>query len=387
MRSNKFGVRHLSGYNQNGRYTYFWIAPIALQRARVFRSVTLGTDFQLAKAKAAELNRRLDEYRIRVHGLKPKLETIKPMSVGYLFRLFEASPKFARYSERSRQDYPYIYRRLETRQLANRGMFGDVKIRNVTRQMAYAIYEGCIANHGFESAKKMMTACQAAFKYATFRLPNISGNPFSRLGKISTPPRRQRWTEDQLDAFIGMAEKMGYPGIGRCALLCVELMQRPGDMLSLTWGAYDETRGAWFVRQTKKGVEILVPPTKRLHAALNIARQSAQARARGSDISNHFVCPTRTGKRWHRRDFTKTARTIARAAGIPDELQIRDLRRTAATEGASAGATPAELMAVGGWQNVASIRPYLVQTSEQAAAFQAKRDAYRNRQPRAARSH
>ena len=31
---------------------------------------------------------------------------------------------------------------------------------------------------------------------------------------------------------------------------------------------------------------------------------------------------------------------IARAAGLPDELQIRDLRRTAATEGASAGATP-----------------------------------------------
>ena len=37
------------------------------------------------------------------------------------------------------------------------------------------------------------------------------------------------------------------------------------------------------------------------------------------------------------------------------------------------------LMAVGGWANQASIRPYLVQTMEQAATFQAKRDAYRRR--------
>lgn len=85
-----------------------------------------------------------------------------------------------------------------------------------------------------------------------------------------------------------------------------------------------------------------------------------------------------TGKRWHRRNFTKTVRRIARAAKLPDDLQIRDLRRTGATEGASAGATPAELMAVGGWVNQASIRPYLVQTLEQATSFQAKRETYRS---------
>jgi hypothetical protein len=63
------------------------------------------------------------------------------------------------------------------------------------------------------------------------------------------------------------------------------------------------------------------------------------------------------------------ARWIARNAGISDDLQIRDLRRTGATEGASAGATPWEMMAVGGWQTQSSIRPYFVGTSEQAASF------------------
>src|SRR5262249_38854960 len=159
---------------------------------------------------------------------------------------------------------------------------------------------------------------------------------------------------------------------GLCALMCMELMQRPGDILSLTWGAYDENRGAWYIRQSKRDVEVWVPPTQRLIAALAQARQRAVARANGESIAGSLVCPTIRGKRWDKSDFSKKVRPIRRAAGLPDYLQIRDLRRTAATEGASAGATAAEMMAVGGWQNQASIRPYLVQTMEQAASFQAK---------------
>ena len=156
----------------------------------------------------------------------------------------------------------------------------------------------------------------------------------------------------------------------------MELVQRPGDILSLKWGAYEERERTWYIRQTKCGAVVRVPETKRLRVALCSARRLATKCADG-DISGHLVCPTKTGKRWQRRNFTGTVRRIAAAAGLPADLQIRDLRRTGATEAASAGATPLELMAIGGWANQASIRPYLVQTVEQAASVQAKRDAYR----------
>lgn len=224
----------------------------------------------------------------------------------------------------------------------------------------------------------MMSTWQAAFKYGTLKIPGVSLNPFSQLGKQSPPPRRQQWTNEQLDAFISVARKVGYPSIGRCALMCMELVQRPGDILSMTWGSYQELQGAWYIRQSKRGVEVWVPPTERLKVALDSARRQAQGTTEG-DISGAFICPTTTGRRWDRRYFTRIVRVVARRAGIPDDLQIRDLRRTGATEGASAGATPWELMAVGGWQHQASIRPYLVRTAEQAAAFQAKREAYRRR--------
>jgi len=147
----------------------------------------------------------------------------------------------------------------------------------------------------------------------------------------------------------------------------------------MKWGAYEEQRGTWYIRQSKRGAVVRVPETRRLRAALQTARRLAIQQSTG-DISELLVCSTVTGKRWHRRNFTGTARRIAKAAGLPDDLQIRDLRRTGATEAASAGATPLELMAIGGWANQASIRPYLVQTVEQAANVQAKRDAYRRRQ-------
>lgn len=346
MKNNKFGVLRMHAHRRNsGDLTYFWKPSKLAFRARAFRNVTLGTDLNLAVGRATALNEQLQLWESKTSP-RPKLLTPKPKSVAYLFRLFEASPKYARYSHRWQQDAHWMLRKLELRLIAGQ-MFGDMKIDRVTRKMAYGLYEDCIAEHGVESANRMITACRGAFKYATLRLPYVTDNPFYRLGRITPPPRRQRWTPEQIERFVKVAERLGYPVIGRCALLCMELMQRPGDMLSLKWGAFDERRNAWFIRQTKRAAEVFVPPTARLQRSLEPERRKAMAEAAGGDISDRFVCPTPTGKRWHRRNFDKAVREIARAAGLPDELQIRDLRRTAATEAASAGATPAELMALG----------------------------------------
>ena len=381
MRTNKYGVRGLKGVQLKRKFVYFWTPPVSLQRAGIFQHKTLGTDLAIAVAKAHDWNSKLDAYRRARNGIKPTLATIIPMTVGYLVRQFESSPKFVRYSRVTRQDYSNIYRNVETQLVDDQRMFGEVKISEVTKQMAYSIYEQNVIKHGHDSANKTISACRVAFRYGALKFAEITFNPFSQLDKLTSPPRRQRWTDQQLNNFIKKAKEMGYPSVGRCALMCMELVQRPGDILSLKWGAYHEQDRTWHIRQSKRGAVIHVPETDRLRVAINAARRLARKRA-ADDVNEMLICPTVTGKRWHRRNFTKTARRIARAAGLPDDLQIRDLRRTAATEGACAGATPAELMAVGGWTNQASIRPYLVQTQEQAATFQAKRDTYRQRQER-----
>lgn len=272
-----------------------------------------------------------------------------------------------------------MFRSIECQRVQGDRMFGDLKVSEVTRPLAYSVYEHNVLLRGSDSANKAMNGWSSAFKYGMLKCEQLTYNPFADLDMLYSAPRRQRWTNEQLSRFIKAADRLGYPAVGRCALMCMELVQRPGDVLSLRWGAYDKREGVWHIRQNKRGAVVRVPETRRLRLAFGPIRRSIQ-RKKDLHAQESYVCGTVTGRRWHRRNFTKAVRSIARAVGLPDELQIRDLRRTAATEGASAGATPAEMMAVGGWTNPASIRPYLVQTREQAAAFQTKRDKYRRLQ-------
>jgi len=203
-----------------------------------------------------------------------------------------------------------------------------------------------------------------------------------QLDKLTPPPRRQRWTDRQLSDFIKNREGDGLSFCRTMRTTVYGTSPTARRILNMRWGAYEERNRTWYIRQTKRGAVVRVPETQRLKTALLSAKQIAMEKSTG-DINELLVCPTVTGKRWQRRNFTGAVRRIAKVAGLPDDLQIRDLRRTGATEAASAGATSLELMAIGGWANQASIRPYLVQTVEQAATVQAKRDSYRRRQSRA----
>src|SRR5580704_3341760 len=127
MRTNKYGVRGLSGVHVERGLVYFWIPPVSLQRAGVFKHKTLGTDFETAVAQARDWNTKLDAYRAAVNGVRPRLTTICPGTVGHLVRQFEASPRYARYSFRTQQDYSWMYRSIEAQKYSSDEMLGEKK--------------------------------------------------------------------------------------------------------------------------------------------------------------------------------------------------------------------------------------------------------------------
>jgi hypothetical protein len=57
----------------------------------------------------------------------------------------------------------------------------------------------------------------------------------------------------------------------------------------------------------------------------------------------------RTGTAWDEAAFVYVFKQLRRAAGISDDMQFRDLRRTATTHLAEAGCTTHEIAAIGGW--------------------------------------
>src|SRR5262249_27234704 len=163
MRRNKFGIRGMKCVRLKGRFVYFWMPPVSLQKAGVFRHTTLGTDFDTAVAKAREWNTKLDAHRGVNNRVKPTLGLVIPMTVADLFRKYESSPRFTWYVPRTRQDYACFYRLIETSPIEDGSLFGNCKLTAVTRQMAYSIYEQYVLAHGHDSANKAMSACQAAF--------------------------------------------------------------------------------------------------------------------------------------------------------------------------------------------------------------------------------
>jgi hypothetical protein len=220
MRPNKFGVRGLKSVWLKGRFVYFWVPPVSLQRAGIFRHTTLSTDFDAAVAKARALNERLDSHRDEKTPARPTLGPIIPMTVADLFRKYESSPRFGCYVPRTRQDYSCFYRLIE-RTVTNDGvMFGNLNFLSITKQTSYHIYEQYVRAHGHDSANKAMSACQSAFGYAMLRFEGISLNPFVKFNKFSPPPRRQRWTDEQLSAFISK-QKRWDTRLSVCVHCCV----------------------------------------------------------------------------------------------------------------------------------------------------------------------
>jgi integrase len=378
MRTNGHGIRYLKRHSRRGSSVsyYYWNPPAFARHFHGFEVVSLGTDRDVAIRDTARLNARLDKYLAAKFGRKEQLSGIKPLTVGWLARTFEASPKFQRYSFSTRKEYSRIYRQTEILRYGDQAMFGNLSLHHVTHQLAYRIYETHFPGAPIGNGNKIKDAWQAAFKFASMTIPDVYFNPFDQLKTYNSLPRRQRWADGEFDKFLEAAEAQGHHSIRLYALLCMELAQRPCDILNLKWKHYQDVDGYFCIQQTKQHVEVRIPPTQRLKRALRIARRRAEKNC-GEEISEQYICPTIRGKRWHKRNIARAVRIIARSAGLPDELQIRDLRRTAATEAASAGATPWEMMAAGGWQNPASIMPYLVWTPELAGSFQAKREAYR----------
>ena len=179
------------------------------------------------------------------------------MTTAWLAHEFERSPKFLRYANSTREEYSRLYRKTELFKVTGSRYFGNVLFKKVTNQLAYGLYESYT-----DGARKLRTAAQmveawaAAFNYATYAISGSILNPFRQIEKHPLRPRTQRWSRNQLDCFVQTAHAMGEHSIALCALMCMELMQRPGDILSLKWGGLLHREGFIRIVQVSAGLRL-----------------------------------------------------------------------------------------------------------------------------------
>ncbi|GLR49215.1 integrase [Shinella yambaruensis] len=159
----------------------------------------------------------------------------------------------------------------------------------------------------------------------------LSRNIAERGGRLYRADRRESvWTDDDISAFNAVAGRE----LRLALLLAFWTGQRKGDLLALTWAAYD---GASFrIKQSKTGRRVIIPVASAAREALKDAPRRAP----------QILCNSR-GRPWTEAGFKTSWRKACEKAGIKG-LTFHDLRGTTVTRLALAGCSIAEIGAITG---------------------------------------
>jgi integrase len=361
----KFKVRYLVIKPQKGGHAlYYW------QPARVLRQFGFNTR-RLAErtnrlgdavVEAERLNRELDRWR---EGLGQS--TIEPGSLPWLVKLYRNTELYTGLAEKTQRSYEQGIALLETwsKERENPPVRG-LQTRHV-RELLDTIDRPAMRHLAYRTLRLLLSFAVAE--------GHIERNPARGLRIRGLRPREIYWTTNQMEAFVKAAETGGRASLALAAHLAVNLGQREGDVLRLTWSQYEA--GSFTLRQHKTGRLVSIPATTELRDVLTGA-------ARKSPI---IVIAETTGRPYREDHFRHEFARIRTLAGLPATLRFMDLRRTAVVRLAEAGCSVPEIAAVTGHtidRTARILEVYLPRTAPMARAAVARLDQARAERTKAA---
>jgi integrase len=244
-----------------------------------------------------------------------------------LLQAYQASEDFTGLVESTRHGYVGLIRRIEKE-------FGDFPLSALTDRRTRGIFmawrDKLAANSGRRQADYAWTVLARILSWALDR-GLVLANPCTRGGRLYRGSRREIvWTAADEAIFFERAP----------AHLHLPLMtglwtgQRQGDLLRLPWSAYDGTHIR--LRQGKTGARVVIPVGAPLKAALDATPKLSP-----------IILVKRDGKPWTSTAFQTAWSRACKGVGLVG-LTFHDLRGTAVTRLALAGATEAEIATITG---------------------------------------
>lgn len=242
---------------------------------------------------------------------------------------YESSSDFLGLADRTRADY-----RKHLRAIA--AEFGDFPISALEAPKAkgeFLDWRDRLAVTSKRNADYRFAVFARALSWAADR-GTIPLNPLKRMGRVYVGNRRESvWTDADEAAFYAKA-----PAHLHLALtLALWTGQRQGDLLRLTWSAYDGHTIR--VRQGKTQKRLAIRVGEPLRMALDAA-----AKVKKDAVT---ILTTERGFTWTESGFRASWRKACAKAGVAD-VRFHDLRGTAITRMAIAGCSVPEIAAVTG---------------------------------------
>ena len=229
----------------------------------------------------------------------------------------------------------------------------SIKVRHLSQ--AYEMW----VETGIRTANYRKSVLSTAWKHA-MRHDVMIHDPVRLVQSLTLPPRRVKWTREQVQKFLDVAySDFRWRSIGLIVQMAYEWGQRVGDMRLLEWSAIDLDQCRMDITQSKRNAEIHLPISSNLCTMLRQQREDFGFQP--------YVAPKvkphgTVYKPYEKDEIASAVNEVLEAAGLPSELTAMDLRRTAVTEMMEGAVDAAGIMQVTGHQNVASLKPYMVNT-------------------------
>ena len=246
----------------------------------------------------------------------------------FLIQGYQASQNFLQLSERTRRDYIGQIKIIEKE-------FGDFPLRALTARETRGIFKDWRDRLALKSVR------QADYGWTVLALilawgkdrGKITVNPCEKGGRLYHGTRVDCvWTIDDEAAFLQHAPAHLHLPL----LLALWTGQRQGDLLRLTWSAYDGTHIR--LRQSKTGVRVQIPVGAPLKVALD---EAAKCKCSPTVLLNS------DGRPWTQDGFRASWGKASDKAGI-EGVTFNDLRGTAVTRLAIEGCSEAEIATITG---------------------------------------
>jgi integrase len=261
-----------------------------------------------------------------------------------LIRDYTNSIQFQNLAEVTKKEY----KRLLT---AAEAEFGDLPIEALNdpevRQEFLSWHEKLARRIGLRQADYTIQTISSMLSWAIER-GKISSNHLRGFKKSYRSNRSQIiWTNEHIDKFMAVAPIE----MQRAMILALNTAQREGDLIRLTWDAYDGH--IIRLKQSKTGMPVAIPCTTELKTMLD-----------GMERKVSTILTSVKGRPFKPRNFLNMWKRSMERAGISG-LHFHDLRGTAITRLAEAGCSVGEIAAISG-HTIASahkiIESYLART-------------------------
>lgn len=250
-----------------------------------------------------------------------------------LIQRYMQSPKYLDLRDRTRKDYFKHIGKIEEK-------FGSLPIPALNDphvRSRFLNWRDKLGKSSKKQADYTVTVLGIVLEWSLDR-GFIEANHIRRPKKLYKANRSEKiWLQEHVDAFLDRASDE----IAFALLLALDTGQRQGDLLKLSWAAYD---GEYLnLQQSKTGTKVSIPLTARLTALL---QNELENRSKNKMTATTIL--TRTdGQPWKQDHFRHEWRRTTKEAGL-DNLTFNDLRGTAVTALADAGCTLPEICSITG---------------------------------------